>query len=607
MAYQCLRPSGVHPWQRLARALCIALAWMSAAATAQPYVRPAPEPSSGWHANAAASARHWMVASANPLATDAGYAMLAAGGSAVDAAIAMQLVLGLVEPQSSGLGGGAFMLVHDVRRGAAVAYDGRESAPMAATPQRFLDADGRPLAFHAAVIGGRSVGVPGVVRLLADAHRTHGKLPWRRLFEPAIKLAETGFVVSPRLHMLIASESHFQQERARSYFLDAAGQPLAVGARLRNPAYAGTLRKLQSGGANAFYRGELAQDIVSTANGYAPNPGDISLADLSHYKVVRRVPVCAFYRGYRVCGMPPPSSGGLTLLAILGMLEPYPLPDMGPATFWSVHFVSEAGRLAYADRDAWIADPAFYAVPSGLVDPAYLRLRALAIRTDSVFNHALPGDPPGSALAPVRPRATTAAASAHDGAMATTPEFPSTSHLVVVDAGGNAVSMTTTIEDQFGSRLMTRGGFLLNNELTDFSFVPEVDGVPVPNRVQPGKRPRSAMAPTIVYDRAGRVFLLLGSPGGSAIINYVAKTLLAVIDWGLAPQEAIALGNFGSRNGPVELERGTAVADLATRLAALGHNVVVIDQTSGVQAIMRTSNGWTGGADPRREGTVRGQ
>jgi gamma-glutamyltranspeptidase/glutathione hydrolase len=592
----------------------------------------APEVSSGWNAKSAVTSRHWMVAAANPLAVDAGYRMLQAGGSAVDAAIAMQLVLGLVEPQSSGLGGGAFMLVHDARRNRLIAYDGRETAPLAATPDRFLQPDGQPRAFHAAVVGGRSVGVPGVVRLLAVAHGRHGRLPWRQLFQPAIDLAEKGFPVSPRLHTLIASETHFEQDRVRSYFLDAAGLPLAVGTLLRNPAYAATLKRLQKGGADAFYRGAIADDIIATANGFARNPGDLTRADLAGYEVKVREPVCDGYRGYRVCGVPPPSSGGLTLLAMLKMLEPYPVAAMGPASFWSVHFMSEAGSLAFADRDAWIADPDFFPVPAGLLDPDYLRARSQLIRTDRVLGHAAPGIPPGVVPAglPVTatgsergiaiaqnldgtpPTMSDAALhgrlqSAPVGDIAATPEFPSTSHLVVVDAAGNAVSMTTTIEDQFGSRLMTAGGFLLNNELTDFSFVPERDGKPIPNRVQPGKRPRSAMAPTIVYDRKGRVFLLLGSPGGSAIINYVAKTLLAVIDWQLDPQAAIALGNFGSRNGPIELEGDTPVTDLAGPLRAFGHAVVVGEHTSGVQAIMRTPGGWIGGADPRREGVVRGQ
>jgi gamma-glutamyltranspeptidase/glutathione hydrolase len=570
---------------------------IACAATAAAPLPHAPEAESGRTARAAVHTRHAMVAAANPLAADAGNAILAAGGSAVDAAIAVQLVLGLVEPQSSGLGGGAFMLVHDARTGKLVAYDGRETAPAAARPDRFLDAAGRPLAFHAAVVGGRSVGVPGVPRLLALAHRAHGTLPWARLFQPAIALADGGFAVSPRLHRLIASEHHFQQPRIRAYFLDADGAPWPVGHVLRNPAYAATLRTLARDGADAFYTGAIADDVVATADGFAANPGDLSRADLAGYRAIARTPVCGRYRRYRVCSMPPPSSGGIGVLQTLAMLERFDVAAMGPETFWSVHFISEAERIAYADRLRFVGDPAFVDVPDGLLDPDYLAARGGEIRSDRVLGHVMPGDPP-------RHGARAHAAYADGDA----PEFPSTSQVVVVDAAGNAVSMTTTIEDQFGSRLMTAGGFLLNNELTDFAFVPAgADGHPVANRVEPGKRPRSTMAPTIVYDAQGRVAMLTGSPGGAAIINYVVKTLVAMIDWGMDPQAAAALGNFGNRNGPLELEADTAVAALAPKLRAMGHAVRISVETSGVQAIARTRDGWVGGADPRREGAVRGR
>jgi len=536
-----------------------------------------------------------MVAAANPLAVDAGMRMLRQGGSAVDAAIAVQLVLNLVEPQSSGIGGGAFMLVHDAARRRLIAYDGRETAPAAATPDRFLDHTGEPLAFADAVVGGRSVGVPGTVALLAQTHRRHGRLPWARLFVPAIELAERGFAVSWRLSTLIGAGRGFTQRRARDHFLDADGRARAVGATLRNPAFAATLRKIAAGGAAAFYGGEIARDIVDTANSFAPNSGDLTLADLANYRVRTRAPVCAPYRRWRVCGMPLPSSGGPTLLQMLGILERFDLRALGPASLWSVHFISEAGRLAYADRDAYMADPDFEPPPWGLLDHAYLVRRAQSITPNASLGRAPPGDPPA-------PAGMTKVAHGQHAAL----ELPSTSHISIVDRYGNAVAMTTTIEAAFGSRLMTAGGFLLNNELTDFSFAPVADGKPVANRVEPGKRPRSTMAPTIVYDRAGRVFMIVGSPGGSAIVNYVAKTLIGVLDWGLDPQAAVALPNFGSRNGPTELERDTAVAALAPRLAALGHATEVMDHTSGIQAIVRTKNGWVGGADPRREGTVAG-
>jgi gamma-glutamyltranspeptidase/glutathione hydrolase len=556
----------------------------------------APEHPSGWTDKAPVTARHWMVAAANPLAVDAGYRILQQGGNAVDAAIAVQLVLGLTEPQSSGLGGGAFMLLHDGRANKLIAYDGRETAPAAATPNRFMK-DGAPLSFYDAVIGGKSVGVPGAVRLLETAHRQHGRMKWAQLFAPAIAIAEQGFAVSPRLHVLLTAERHLTQPRAKAYFFGADGSPLPVGTVLRNPAYAMTLRRIASGGADAFYRGDIARDIVDTANSHPTNPGDLTQADLANYKVQVREAVCDSYRGYRVCGMPLPSSGGLTVLQMLKMLEPYDLRAMGPASFWSVHFISEAGRLAYADRGVYEADPAFYTPPAGLLDGAYLKRRSALIRPDASLGVAQPGDPPQT-LAPEKK-----VAFGNDAAL----EFPSTSHISIVDKYGNAVAMTTTIEDAFGSRLMTQGGFLLNNELTDFSFAPTDDGKPVANRVEAGKRPRSAMSPTIVYDKLGRVAIVTGSPGGSAIINYVAKTLIGIIDWDLNPQAAIALPNFGSRNGPTELEKDTSIVALEPKLAAIGAQVWVADQTSGLQAIVRTRHGWIGGADPRREGVVRGE
>jgi len=554
----------------------------------------APERASGWTDKAPVASKRFMIAAAHPLAVDAGYAMLRQGGSAVDAAIAVQLVLGLVEPQSSGLGGGAFMLVHDAKRNRLVAYDGRETAPAAAKPDRFLDGDGRPLRFHDAVIGGRSVGVPGTVALLAETHKRHGRLPWEELFLPAIELAENGFPVSPRLHALVAAEQHLDQPRARAFFFDALGHPRAIGSLVRNPAYAATLRKIATGGAKAFYEGDVARDIVATVNAHATNPGDVTLADLAGYRVKVREPVCGAYRAYRVCGMPLPSSGGLTVLQMLGILEPYDVAAMGPVSLWSVHFISEAGRLAFADRSVYMADPDFFTPPAGLLDRGYLAERSQLIRVDASMGRAAPGTPPD--------RPARRVAYGEDVAL----EFPSTSHLSIVDADGNAVAMTTTIEDGFGSRLMTEGGFLLNNQLTDFSFAPTENGKPVANRVEPGKRPRSSMAPTIVYDRAGRVHMIAGSPGASAIINFVAKTLVAVLDWGLDPQAAISLPNFGSRNGPTELEAGTSAAALAPKLEALGHRTRVVEQPSGVHAIVRTRTGWIGGADPRREGTVRG-
>ena len=557
---------------------------------------PPPEAASGRVERAAVAARHFIVATANPWATAAAYRILKAGGSAADAVVAAQLVLGLVEPQSSGLGGGAFLLYHDAASGHAVAFDGRETAPFAATPQRFLGDDGRPLAFDDAVVGGRSVGVPGTLRLLEAVHHRYGRLAWSRLFASAIELATRGFPVSPRLHALIVADAHFLQPRAREYFLTPDGTPLAVGHMLTNPAYAATLRTIAREGAVALYSGPIAGDIVDTVDHAPRHPGDLTLRDLASYRAIVRRPVCGSYRGYRICGMPPPSSGGIAEAQILKMLEPYDVASMGVESFWSVHFIAEAERLAFADRDAWIADPAFEVPPPGLLDDRYLRARSRLIRATGTLGHAAAGDPRHRVALP------RTLAVAPQGAA----EFPSTSHLVIVDRYGNAASMTTTIEAAFGSRLMTRSGFLLNNELTDFSFVPVKGGKPVVNRVEPGKRPRSSMAPTIVYDRRGRLYALAGSAGGSLIINDVAKTLIAVVDWRLDPQSAVALPNFGSRNGPTDLERGTAVANLAPKLRALGSDVRLIDDPSGLQAVVRTASGWVGGADPRREGRVEG-
>jgi len=565
----------------------IALLW-AGLATAQP----APEPASGLSQKHAIEAKHFLVAAAHPLAVEAGYEVLHRGGSAIDAAVAVQMVLNLVEPQSSGIGGGAFLLQYSAAEEKLIAYDGRETAPAAARADRFIGADGRPLAFLDAVVGGKAVGTPGVLRMLALAHATHGKLPWAELFRPAIRLATEGFPISPRLHRLLAWVRLPARDEAmrRMYYRDD-DTPKPVGTLLQNPAFADTLRRIAARGADAFYEGEIARDIANRAAA-VPNPGDLTADDLAHYRAKQREPVCAPYRQWKVCGMPPPSSGGVTVLQVLGTLQRLTPASLPSDPVRAAHFIVEAERLAYADRERYLADADFVPVPvAGLLAPEYLAGRAALVRADRTLGHALPGKPQGAPLAQFADDAS--------------PELPSTSHMSIADAAGNAVAMTTSIEFAFGSQRMVRG-FLLNNQLTDFSFVAEHDGRPVANRIEPGKRPRSSMAPTMVFDRDGALVLVLGSAGGSAIINHVVKTLVAALDRNLEIQQAIDQPNFGSRNGPTELERGTAAADWAAPLRALGHEVRMIDMNSGVHAIQRTRDGWRGGADPRREGAVKG-
>ena len=538
------------------------------------------------------ASRH-MAAAANPLASEAGRAMLRAGGSAIDAAIAMQMVLTLVEPQSSGIGGGAFILYWDGQR--VQAFDGREAAPATVTENLFLQADGSPMPFRAAQIGGRSVGVPGVLRALKLAHEQHGKLPWRDLFAPAIALARNGFAVSERLHTLVAGDPFIARSPAMArYFLDEQGKPLAVGTTLRNPELAQTFEQIAEHGPEVFYRGEIAEAIVAKVRSHA-NAGYLSLQDMQQYRAKVREPLCGPYKAWRICGMPPPSSGGVTVLQTLGILEALQraspqrdLAAMRPlrtssvagleAPPLAVHLVAEAERLAYADRAQYLADSDYVPVPlKALTDSTYLASRAAQVGEYSM-KRARPGQPQGAdlALAPDR-----------------SPLRISTSHLSAVDDRGQALAMTTSVEAAFGSHLMVKG-FLLNNNLTDFSFIPREQGKPVANRVQPGKRPLSAMAPTLVFSLAsGELVASLGSPGGSQIIGYVNKAL-------------IGLPNFGSRNAGTEVEAGLASPALIRQLAAWGHEVTPMIMTSGMQIIQRSGEGWSGGADPRREGVAVG-
>ncbi|WP_414653400.1 gamma-glutamyltransferase [Geminicoccus sp.] len=580
------------PW-RSAGLVALGLLFVPGAVLADD--RPPPELPSGRSAPMPAfTADQQMIVTANPLATEAGRNVLAKGGSAVDAMIAAQFVLNLVEPQSSGIGGGAFLLHWDAAAGNLTSFDGRETAPAAATPDRFLGPDGQPMPFTDAVAGGHSVGVPGTLALLELAHRLHGKLPWPDLLAPAIRLAEEGFPISPRLAGAIADSSAGLAEftEARAYFLEEDGTPRTAGSVLRNPAFARTLRRIAAAGSAPFYQGAIGQEIVAAVAGAARNPATLTMQDLADYRVVLRDPVCRPYRVYRVCGMGPPSSGGIAVLQILGLLEHFDMAGLGP-TADGMQVLAEASKLAFADRNLYLADSDFIQVPvRGLLDQAYLTARAQAIALDRSIAEAEAGNPPWR-------EATLLAPDESD-------KLPGTSQLVVVDAAGNAVSMTTTIESGFGSRLMA-GGFLLNNELTDFAFAPEENGRPVANRLEPGKRPRSSMAPTIVFDQAGAPILLIGSPGGSQIIGYVAQALVAILDWGMAPQEAVAMGHVLSRNGPVELEAGTEAADFEAALRARGQEVQVKPLNSGLHAIRLGPTGLESGVDPRREGAAAGE
>ncbi|ULR90182.1 gamma-glutamyltransferase family protein [Comamonas sp. B21-038] len=610
----------------------VATAALLAACSSQPqlqYQPPSasdqPEGSSGWTDKPGWATEQYAVAAANPLATDAGYQVLQAGGSAIDAAIAVQLVLGLVEPQSSGIGGGAFLL--HAQGSQVEAYDGREVAPMAADENLFMR-DGKPMAFHDAVVGGRSVGVPGAIRMLEMAHKEHGKLPWASLFEPAIRLATDGFKVSARLNALTAQEKFLGQDPVASgYFLDAHGKPWPVGHLLKNPEYAAVLRDIAQHGSKALLEGPVAEAIVRKVQGHATNPGKLSLADLAAYQPVKRQALCSDYspsaagapasqpastRSYRLCGFPPPSSGGIAVAQILGIMANTPAGQMGldadglPSADW-LHLYAEASRLAFADRNQYVADPAFVGAPAGdwssMLRPDYLAQRARLIGARSM-QQAQPGRPGSVQLA-----------------YASQPyqQEYGTSHISIVDRYGNAIAMTTTIEDQFGSRQMVNtgrglaGGFLLNNELTDFSLAPrDAQGQPIANRVEPGKRPRSSMAPTLVFDKAtDRLVISAGSPGGAWIIHYTTKTLYGMLNWGLMPQQAINLPNFGSLNGPTVLEEKRFPAATVQALQNRGAEVKEQNLTSGLQAISRGEahgkSWWFGGADPRREGIVMGQ
>ena len=551
-------------------------------------------------ARAKARDNNYMVSAANPHAARAGQTILAAGGSAVDAAIAVQMVLTLVEPQSSGIGGGAFMLHFQQSSGDLVAYDGRETAPATATPDLFLDAGGKPQGFMDAVVSGKSVGVPGVLRMLELAHRDYGQLPWRDLFQPAIALATNGFKISPRLHFLIDRDKMLAKEpTTRAYFYGNDGKPLPVGALRRNQAYADVLSRIADRkDGDYFYKGAAANKIVEAVNSHR-KPGGLSMSDMAAYQAKKRPVLCQPYRAWKICGMPPPTSGGIALLQIMGMLSHFPATDLTPGTVTAVHLMSEATRLAFADRDHYVADSDFVDVPiSGLLDAEYLARRAALIAPDQRIEDPKPGQPErDDALNDL-------AIPAPDQSL----ELPSTSHFSIVDSNGNVLSMTTSIETAFGSHIMV-DGFLLNNQLTDFSLVPEIDGKPVANRVEAGKRPRSSMTPTLVFDGEGRPVMAIGSPGGPLIISFVAKTVSAVLDGGLGISDAVALPHHIAMGDYLVLEARTPLVKLAPSLWLLGHKAAPRSLNSGLHAITITYDEQgearlDGAADHRREGVV---
>ena len=521
-----------------------------------------------------------MVAAANPMAVEAGLEVLRRGGSAVDAAIAVQMVLGVVEPHASGIGGGGFLMHYDGATGAITVYDGRETAPAGASPTMFLGADGKPIGMLPAVVSGISVGIPGALAMLALAHKEHGKQPWAALFQPAIDKAREGFATPPRLAGWLQRLPLFDPG-IRAVYFNADGSPKKQGERIVNPTLADTMRLIAEQGPRALYEGDIAREIVERVHKHV-RPGTLSLVDLAGYKPIKREPVCGPYRVWIVCSMPPPSSGGIAILQVLGLLEPFELWRDKPDDLRSLHLIAEASRLAFADRNRYVADPAFVQVPvAGLLSPNYLAERRKLMSPDRSMGVVGPGVPPGYVER-------------------------GTSHITVVDRWGNAVAFTTTIEAPFGSHIMVRG-FLLNNELTDFSAVPERDGKPVANRVEPGKRPRSSMSPTIILDRDRKLFAALGSAGGARIIGDTLQTVIGLLDWNMSIQEAIAQPRIINMNGATELEAGTPIAAQADALRALGDQVQVRRHEGGLTGVRRTGDGWQGGADPRRDGVAAGE
>ncbi|APL95939.1 gamma-glutamyltransferase [Sphingobium indicum] len=528
------------------------------------------------------------VSAADPRAAEAGQEILRKGGSATDAAIAMMLTLNVVEPHNSGIGGGGFIMHHDGRTGVLESIDGREAAPAATRPDRFMGADGQPLPFRQAWPGGYSVGVPGNVRLAWDAHRKWGKLPWADLFQPAIRYAEQGFEVRQRLDTAMKAVAAVWAdfpEIQKFFWID--GKPAPMGTVLKNPPLAALFKRIAAEGPDAFYLGENARMIAETVSNAPKNPVPMTEADLAGYRAKPRKPVCGPYRAYTVCGMGPASAGGITVLQVLGMVERFPLAQWGKDDPRSWHVIGEAMRLAYADRETWLGDPEFVSVPiSGLIDRDYLKQRSALISMGRALNDYRPGTPPGAE------KRTAALPQPESG----------TSHFVAVDRNGDIAAWTSTIESFFGSQLIANG-VILNNELTDFSFTPEKDGAPVANRVEPGKRPLSSMSPTIVYDAAGTPVFTVGAAGGKTIIMQVVKALIAHFDWGLSAQDSIALGfQFFDKEGLV-LEQGTSLEAMKAPLEKMGHKVSISRFGLKANAAERMADGhWVGGADPRSPG-----
>lgn len=549
-----------------------------------------PEAATGIQSSKAVVGKEFMVAAANPYASEAGYNVLAKGGNAVDAAIAVQLVLTLVEPQSSGIGGGAFILYFDESKNKLTTFDGRETAPEKATQQMFLQADGTPVRWIDAVVGGRSVGVPGVLKALETAHKQYGKLAWNELFVDAINLAENGFVVSNRMAKLVAMAFNpgIKKLPAASAYFFPNGEPVKAGTLLKNPALAKVYKDISEQGTSVFYQGWIAKNMVNAVRNSAIAPGTLSLSDLANYRATQTPAVCGTYKSYDVCGMAPPSSGGVAVLQILKQLEQANLAQYSPNDVNALHLFTQSSRLAFADRARYIADPDFVDVPvNQLINDEYLTERGRLIDLDKDMGKAQAGE------------LSVELAQADDNAI----EMPSTSHISIVDSEGNAISMTTSVEMAFGSAVFV-DGFLLNNQLTDFSLAPMVDGKPVANRLEPFKKPRSSMSPTMVFNEDGSLRLVVGSPGGSRIINYVAQTIIAVLDWQLDIQSAIDLPHVTNRNGATTLEKGTELEALKPQLEAMGHKVYIRNLNSGLHGIDVSGNKLVGGADPRREGKV---